>query len=53
MTALLEIEGLQAAYGESQVLFGLDLAIAAGEVATLLGRNGMGKSTTVRAICGL
>ena len=53
MTALLEIEGLQAAYGESQVLFGLDLTIAEGEVATLLGRNGMGKSTTVRAVCGL
>ncbi len=53
MTSLLEIEGLEAAYGESQVLFGLDMAIAEGEVATLLGRNGMGKTTTVRAICGL
>jgi len=53
MTALLEIQGLAAAYGESQVLFGLDMTIAEGEVATLLGRNGMGKTTTVRAICGL
>ena len=50
---MLTVEGLEAAYGESQVLFGLDLAIAAGEVATLLGRNGMGKTTTVRAILGL
>ncbi|MDO8931259.1 MAG: ABC transporter ATP-binding protein [Rhodocyclaceae bacterium] len=53
MSALLEIEGLAACYGESQILFGLDMTIAAGEVATLLGRNGMGKTTTVRAICGL
>jgi branched-chain amino acid transport system ATP-binding protein len=53
MSALLEIEGLEVAYGESQVLFGLDMSIAAGEVATLLGRNGMGKSTTVAALCGL
>ena len=53
MTAVLEVSGLEAAYGQSQVLFGLDLAIEAGEVATLLGRNGMGKTTTVRAILGL
>jgi branched-chain amino acid transport system ATP-binding protein len=53
MSAQLEIEGLEVAYGESQVLFGLDLSIAEGEVATLLGRNGMGKSTMVAAICGL
>ena len=53
MTAILEVSGLEAAYGQSQVLFGLDLAIEAGEVATLLGRNGMGKTTTVRAILGL
>ncbi|WP_374109940.1 ABC transporter ATP-binding protein [Pelomonas sp. CA6] len=50
--ALLEVEGLQAAYGASQVLFGLDLRIAPGEVATLLGRNGMGKSTTLRCLTG-
>ena len=52
MSALLEIEGLQAGYGTSQVLFGLDLAMKAGEVATLLGRNGMGKSTLLRCLCG-
>ena len=50
---LLTVAGLEAAYGESQVLFGIDLTIGAGEVATLLGRNGMGKTTTVRAIMGL
>jgi branched-chain amino acid transport system ATP-binding protein len=53
MSALLEIDALETAYGASQVLFGIDLRIAAGEVATLLGRNGMGKTTTVRSICGL
>lgn len=53
MSALLSIEGLEVAYGESQVLFGLDLEVREGEVTTLLGRNGMGKSTTLRAICGL
>jgi len=52
MSALLEVSGLQAAYGSSQVLFGLDLKIAAGEVGTLLGRNGMGKSTTLRCLTG-
>jgi branched-chain amino acid transport system ATP-binding protein len=51
--ALLRIEGLETAYGASQVLFGLALEIRAGEVATLLGRNGMGKTTTVRSIMGL
>src|SRR5262249_23656573 len=53
MSALLEIEGLETAYGASQVLFGVDLEIRAGEVATLLGRNGMGKTTTLRSILGL
>jgi branched-chain amino acid transport system ATP-binding protein len=53
MTALLEVEGLETAYGASQVLFGVDLAIRQGEVATLLGRNGMGKTTTVRSMLGL
>ena len=52
MSALLEIEGLQAGYGDSQVLFGLDLRIEAGQAATLLGRNGMGKTTTVRTLFG-
>ena len=53
MSALLEVAGLEVAYGASQVLFGIDLAMAEGEAATLLGRNGMGKTTTLRAICGL
>ena len=53
MSALLQVENLETAYGASQVLFGVDLAIRAGEVATLLGRNGMGKTTTVRSIMGL
>src|SRR5213082_3076636 len=50
---LLEIEGLETSYGASQVLFGLSLEIKEGEVASLLGRNGMGKTTTVRSIMGL
>ena len=49
----LEVEGLETAYGRSQVLFGVSLAVGAGEVATLLGRNGMGKTTTVRSIMGM
>jgi len=53
MTALLEVDNLQTAYGASQVLFDLSLVIQPGEVATLLGRNGMGKTTTVRSILGL
>jgi branched-chain amino acid transport system ATP-binding protein len=53
MTELLQVEGLETAYGASQVLFGIDLEIRGGEVATLLGRNGMGKTTTVRSIMGL
>jgi branched-chain amino acid transport system ATP-binding protein len=50
---LLEVQKLETAYGASQVLYGVDLAIDAGEVVTLLGRNGMGKTTTVRSIMGL
>ena len=50
---LLRAEGLEAAYGASQVLFGIDLELKRGEVATLLGRNGMGKTTTIRALLGL
>ena len=50
---LLEIENLETAYGASQVLFGLSMAIPEGETHTLLGRNGMGKTTTVRSILGL
>jgi branched-chain amino acid transport system ATP-binding protein len=53
VNGLLEVNDLEVAYGPSQVLFGVDLAMAEGEAATLLGRNGMGKTTTLRAICGL
>lgn len=53
MSALLEIQDLQTFYGSSQVLFNLSLQIREGQVATLLGRNGMGKTTTVRSILGL
>ena len=49
---LLSCRGLEAGYGTSQVLFGLDFAIHAGEVITLLGRNGMGKSTAIKALIG-
>ncbi|MDW8467675.1 MAG: ABC transporter ATP-binding protein [Burkholderiales bacterium] len=50
---MLSVEGLETAYGQSQVLFGVDLRVAPGEVVTLLGRNGMGKSTTVASIMGI
>jgi branched-chain amino acid transport system ATP-binding protein len=50
---LLSLEGVETCYGRSQVLFGISLAIAAGEMVTLMGRNGMGKTTTVRSIMGL
>jgi len=50
---LLRVENLETAYGASQVLFKLDLEVREGEMATLLGRNGMGKTTTVRSILGL
>jgi len=50
---MLKVEGLETAYGLQQVLFGVSLEIAAGEVVTLLGRNGMGKTTTVLSIMGV
>jgi branched-chain amino acid transport system ATP-binding protein len=50
---LLEIDNLETAYGASQVLFNFNLQIREGEAVTLLGRNGMGKTTTVRSIMGL
>jgi branched-chain amino acid transport system ATP-binding protein len=49
----LAIAGLQAWYGESHILHGVDLTVARGEVVTLLGRNGAGRTTTLRAIMGL
>ena len=53
MEKLLEINGLKSWYGLSQALFDVKLEINHGEVVALLGRNGMGKSTTIRSICGL
>ncbi|SET29667.1 ABC transporter ATP-binding protein [Paracoccus homiensis] len=50
---MLRVEGLQAAYGESQVLHDIAFEVAEGEVVTLLGRNGMGKTTTINTIFGL
>jgi branched-chain amino acid transport system ATP-binding protein len=50
---MLRVEGLQAAYGTSQVLFDVSFEIGEGEFATLLGRNGMGKTTTIKTVMGL
>ena len=52
MSSLWKVDGLVAGYGRSQVLFGMSLEIQAGQCVTLLGRNGMGKTTTVRTIMG-
>ncbi len=53
MSSALEIKGLHAWYGESHILHGVDLQVGKGEVVTLLGRNGAGRTTTMRAILGL
>jgi branched-chain amino acid transport system ATP-binding protein len=50
---LLELSGVETSYGLSRVLFGVSLALGSGEMVSLLGRNGMGKTTTVRSIMGL
>ncbi|HEU0258064.1 MAG TPA: ABC transporter ATP-binding protein [Burkholderiales bacterium] len=50
---MLEIRSLETSYGRSQVLFGIDLQLGRSEVVSLLGRNGMGKTTTVRSIMGI
>lgn len=50
---LLDVSGLEAGYNAGQVLFGIDLSVDPGEVVALMGRNGMGKTTTVKAIMGL
>ena len=50
---MLELETVDTCYGQSQVLFGMSLTVGEGEVVTLMGRNGMGKTTTVRSIMGL
>jgi branched-chain amino acid transport system ATP-binding protein len=52
-TPLLDIENIETCYGLSQVLFGMSLTIRTGEMVALMGRNGMGKTTTVRSIMGL
>jgi branched-chain amino acid transport system ATP-binding protein len=51
--AVLEVSEIETCYGLSQVLFGLSLSVAPGEMVTLMGRNGMGKTTTVRSVMGL
>ena len=53
MTALVTVDALHAGYGNTEILFGIDLDITKGQVSTLMGRNGMGKTTTVRCIMGL
>ena len=53
MTPLLSFRGVDAGYGQSQVLFGMDFELMPGQVTTLLGRNGMGKTTTLRTLFGL
>ncbi|MGE0852775.1 MAG: ABC transporter ATP-binding protein [Hyphomicrobiaceae bacterium] len=53
MTPLLEVDGIHTAYGTSRVLFGISLDIRPGECVCLLGRNGVGKTTTMRSIMGL
>ena len=50
---ILEVDGLNAAYGQAQILFDVSLALARGEVGALMGRNGAGKSTTLKAIMGM
>jgi branched-chain amino acid transport system ATP-binding protein len=50
---MLELSGIDAFYGQSQALFGMSLSVQAGQVVSLMGRNGMGKTTTIRAIMGL
>jgi len=53
MNALLKVAGLRAGYGQAQVLFGVNFSVAEGEVVTLLGRNGMGRSTAIKCLFGL
>ncbi|MGR9172858.1 ABC transporter ATP-binding protein [Rhizobium sp. KDH_Rht_773_N] len=53
MAALLEVQGLNAWYGESHILHGIDMTVGEGETITILGRNGVGKTTTLRTITGI
>jgi branched-chain amino acid transport system ATP-binding protein len=50
---LLEVSAIETFYGPSQALFGVDLEVGEGEVVTLMGRNGMGKTTAIRSVCGM
>src|SRR5258705_10514310 len=50
---LLEVDGIETCYGLSQALFGLSLQVRSGEMVALMGRNGMGKTTTIRSIMGM
>src|SRR5712671_3383595 len=52
-TPLLEVEAIETCYGLSQVLYGLSLQVWTGEMVAMMGRNGMGKTTTIRSILGL
>lgn len=51
MSPLAQVEGIEVFYGASQALFGVDLTIQPGQAVALMGRNGMGKTTTIRALC--
>ena len=53
MSVLLDVRGLRASYGATTVLHGLDFSLAQGGVTTLLGANGAGKTTVLRALCGM
>src|SRR5947207_7335186 len=53
MTPLLQVEGIHTYYGKSHILNGVSLEVGSGEVVGLLGRNGVGKSTTLKAVAGL
>ncbi len=53
MSLLLDVSAIETFYGPSQALFGVDLQVGEGEVVALMGRNGMGKTTTIASICGL
>jgi branched-chain amino acid transport system ATP-binding protein len=53
LAPLLEVEGIETCYGLSQVLYGMSLSVRQGEMVALMGRNGMGKTTTIRSIMGL
>src|SRR6202162_6680400 len=53
LAPLLEMEGIEPFYGRSRVLFGMSLKVRSGEMVALMGRNGMGKTTTIRSIMGL